>query len=125
MNWLTHSCEEQINIVLTHLLYLFFRVGAMNKNVFPSISDTNSAEKKTGEIVAEGRGTHRGGTTCTMHSQEQCLRHVMGFVVRRRGCKIFDSFEEGRELREKVKKLTSIMMDKKFKQDEIEHLINI
>ena len=63
VNWVTHSCEEQINIVLTHLLYLFFRVGAMNKDVFRSILDTASAAKKTGEIVAEGRGTHRGVTT--------------------------------------------------------------
>ena len=69
-----------------------------------------------GEIIAEGRGNHAGGTTCAMHSQELCLRHMMGFVVRRRGGNIVDSFEEGRELRDKAKKLTSTLMDKKCKK---------
>ena len=73
----------------------------MNKDFFRSILDTASAAKKTGEIVAEGRGTHGGGTTCAMHSQELCLKHAMGLVVRRRSFKIVDSFEEGKELRDK------------------------
>ena len=89
MNWLTHF-EEQINILLIHLLFLFFRVGATNKDAFRSISDTASAAKKMGEIIAEGRVTQGGGTTCAMHSQELCLSHAMGLVVRSRGGAIVD-----------------------------------
>ena len=117
MNWVTHF-QQQINIILTHIniLHLFFRVGAINKDVFHSILDSASAAKKMGEIIAEGRGTHGGGTTCAMHSQELCLKHAMGLVVRRRGGKIVDSFEEGKELRYKGKKLASTLMDKKCKK---------
>ena len=50
-----------------------------------------------------------------MHAQELVLKHALGLATRKKGGEVVDSFEVGKNLRDKAKALGSKIMDKKAK----------
>lgn len=66
----------------------------------------------TGRLIAQGRRAENGGTTCHMHTQELVLQHALGIRRRSRLGEIHDEFPPGKELKEKVKKIVSLIMNK-------------
>ncbi len=56
------------------------------------------------------------GTTCYMHSHELVVVHALGLRTRSRNKVITDEFEVGKMLRDKVKILLSLIMNKKCKK---------
>ncbi len=95
------------------LSILCFRYDITIDDVRRGVNDTTSAALKAGTTISGGRQPKQKGTTCQMHAQELVVTHALGLRTRKkRGFGVVDSFESGRLLRERVKKLVSKIMDK-------------
>ena len=88
----------------------------MSNDVFRSVNDTTASAVKTGLIVSQGqKALCGGGTSCIMHAQELVLKNDLGLAILKKGGEVVDSFEVGKNLRDKAKALGSKIMDKKAK----------
>lgn len=67
-------------------------------------------------MISDGREPVIRGTTCHMHAQELVVQHALGIRDRTRMRIPIDQYPEGKSLKEKVKKLLSVIMDKHNKQ---------
>jgi hypothetical protein len=69
----------------------------------------------TGIQIADGRSPVVKGTTCHMHTQELVVSHALGIKERTKRNQVVDSFVMSKELRIRVKKLLSKIMNKQAK----------
>jgi hypothetical protein len=94
---------------------MIHRFNIVRNDVFRGINDTTSSALATGKMISGGRTPAIKGTTCNMHQQELVVQHALGLRGRTKNKQIVDSFDKGKNLRDKCKVFVSKLMNKKTK----------
>jgi hypothetical protein len=93
---------------------LFCSFGIEPEDVFRGVNDTTNSALLTGHLLSSGRNK-QNINTCMMHTQELVVTHALGIRTRKRRGVVVDSFEKGKNIRDKVKSMLTFIMDRKSK----------
>jgi hypothetical protein len=91
------------------------RYNIVGNDVFCGINNTTSSALATGKMISGGQTPAIKGTTCNMHQQELVVQHALGLRGRTMNKQTIDSFDKGKDLRDKCKVFVAKLMNKKTK----------